>query len=168
MRTIRRAHAVQPVAALQSEYSLWWREPEAGDPADARRTRNRLRSVQPAGQGLSYGQDRREHDISTAATSATSSRALRRRHGRPIKRWSIARCRSRQKKNATPAQIALAWLLAQKPWIVPIPGRRSCIAWRRTSGRLGIELTPDDLREIDSAASNITVREPGIPNNCSE
>ena len=121
VQTIRRAHAVQPVTALQSEYSLWWREPEAGSDPDARGTRNRLRSVQPAGQGLSHRHDQREHQVRQhrfpqhvprfTPEALKANQALVDLLGRIAKR-----------KKATPAQIALAWLLAQKPWIVPIPG----------------------------------------------
>ena len=167
VQTIRRAHAVQPVAALQSEYSLWWREPEAGSTADARRTRNRLRAVQPARQGLPYRHDRREHDVRQhrlpqhrAALYAGGAEGES-GAGRSARQY-------REQKNATPAQIALAWLLAQKPWIVPIPGTTKLHRLEENIGSAAIELTPDDLREIESAASNITVEGPGTPNKCSE
>ena len=115
----------------------------AGDPADARRTRHRLRALQPARQGLS---DRRRSTTtrhSTRTTSATSCRASRRRRARRIRRWSICSAQIAEQKKATPAQIALAWLLAQKPWIVPIPGTTKLhrleenigAARRRTDGR---------------------------------
>ena len=158
VQTIRRAHAVQPVTALQSEYSLWSREPGSGGAADARRARHRLRSVQPARQGVPHGEDRREHDV--------------RQHRLPQQRSPLhaggpegesgagrsARRRSRHAKKATPAQIALAWLLAQKPWIVPIPGTTKLHRLEENIGAAAVELTPDDLREIESAASKITVQ----------
>ena len=87
-----------------------------------RRARHRLRAVQPAGQGFPHRRDRREHDVRQRPTSATSFRASRRRRARRTRRWSICSAQIAAQKKATPAQIALAWLLAQKPWIVPIPG----------------------------------------------
>jgi aryl-alcohol dehydrogenase-like predicted oxidoreductase len=106
-KTIRRAHAVQPVAALQSEYSLWWREPEA-------------------------------RKANKALVDLLAEIAVR--------------------KKATPAQLALAWLLARKPWIVPIPGTTKLARLEENIGAEAIELTADDLREIDSATSKITVQ----------
>ena len=158
VQTIRRAHAVQPVTALQSEYSLWWREPEDGDPADARGTRHRLRSLQPAGQGLPHRRDQRDHDVRQHATSATSCRASRRRRGRRTRLWSICSAQIAARKKATPAQIALAWLLAQKPWIVPIPGTTKLHRLEENIGAAAVELTPDDLRDIENAVSGITVQ----------
>ena len=122
VRTIRRAHAVQPVTALQSEYSLWWREPEAEILPDARGARYRLRAVQPTGQGVPHRQDRRDDDVRQHRLP---------QHGPPLHAGEpegepggrrSASARSRRGRSATPAQIALAWVLAQKPWIVPIPG----------------------------------------------
>ena len=168
-QTIRRAHAVQPVTALQSEYSLWWREPGGGSAADARGTRHRLRSLQPAGQGLPHGQDRRKHDV----------RQLRLPQHRPALHAGgaegepgpgrSARQRSRQRKKATPAQIALAWLLAQKPWIVPIPGTTKLqrldenlgAARRRTHGRT-------TCARSTSAAAKITVQGARTPRSWSK
>ena len=158
VQTIRRAHAVQPVTALQSEYSLWWREPEAEVLPTLRGTRHRLRAVQPARQGLPHRQDRREHDVRQHATSATSCRASRRRAARRIRRWSICSAAIAERKKATPAQIALAWLLAQKPWIVPIPGTTKLHRLEENLGAADVELTPDDLREIDGALATIAVQ----------
>ena len=152
MQTIRRAHAVQPVTALQSEYSLWWREPEEEILPDARGARHRLRPVQPARQGLPHRQDRRDHDVRRAATSATPSRASRRRRARRTRRSSSCSTQIAERKDATPAQIALAWLLAQKPWIVPIPGTTKLHRLEENIGAADVELTPDDLREIESRA----------------
>jgi aryl-alcohol dehydrogenase-like predicted oxidoreductase len=120
-KTIRRAHAVQPVTALQSEYSLWTR--------GGRSTRT-LRS--------------------TARTSAPLSRGSPRRPANQALVDLLGRIAERKK--ATPAQIALAWLLAQKPWIVPIPGTRRLERLDENNGATAVELTPDDRREIESAA----------------
>ncbi len=158
VQIIRRAHAVQPVTALQSEYSLWWTGAGKGDPSDARRTRNRLRSVQPARQGLPHRQDRREHAVSTAPISATPFLVSRRRLGRRTAPWWICSTSIAQRKKATPAQIALAWLLAQKPWIVPIPGTTKLHRLEENIGAASIELSDADLRDIDNAASEITVQ----------
>ena len=98
--------------------------PRGGGAAGARGARDRLRPLQPAGQGLPHGQDRRERRRSPAPTSGPPSPASRRRRGRRTRPWSTCSAASRSRKQATPAQIALAWLLAQKPWIVPIPGTR--------------------------------------------
>ena len=158
VQTIRRAHAVQPVAALQSEYSLWWRKPEAEVIPTLEELGIGFVPVQPAGQGLPHGQDRREHRPSTAPTSATPSPASRPRPGRRIRPWSTCSARIAERKEATPAQIALAWLLAQKPWIVPIPGTTKLHRLEENLGAADVELTADDLREIEAAASKITVQ----------
>ena len=120
--SIRRAHAVQPVAALQSEYSLWWREPEKEILPTAGRTGHRLRALQPAGQGLPDRRDRR----ATRRSTANDFRNTVPRFAPEARKANQALVdvlgRIAARKKATPAQIALAWLLAQKPWIVPIPG----------------------------------------------
>ena len=149
MQTIRRAHAVQPVTALQSEYSLWWREPEEEVLPTLEELGIGFVPFSPLGKGFLTGQDRREHDVRQQPTSATSSRASRRRPARRTRRWWICSARSPQRKKATPAQIALAWLLAQKPWIVPIPGTTKLQRLEENIGAAAVELTPDDLREID-------------------
>ena len=121
-RSIRRAHAVQPVAALQSEYSLWWREPEKEILPAARRAGHRLRALQSARQGLPYRRHRREHQLRQNRLPQSSCRASPRRTARPIRGWSMCWDRSPPSRRRRRAQIALAWLLAQKPWIAPIPG----------------------------------------------
>ena len=156
VQTIRRAHAVQPVTALQSEYSLWWRRPRR---KCCRRSRSSASASFPSvlwAEASSRERSTRRRR-STAPTFATSSLALRRRIARPIRPWLICWPRCGKRKHATPAQIALAWLLAQKPWIVPIPGTTKLSAWKRTSAAASLELTADDLREIEDAASTITV-----------
>ena len=111
----------------------------------------------PLGKGFLTGQDRREHRRSTAPTSATPFPASRRRPGRRTRRWSTCSAAIAERKNATPAQIALAWLLAQKPWIVPIPGTTKLHAARGEPRRGRRRAHADDLREIEDAASQITV-----------
>ena len=155
--TIRRAHAVQPVAALQSEYSLWWREPGSGGAAGAGGTGHRLRALQPAGQGLPHRQDRREHHLRQHRFPQHRAALYRRRRARPTRRWCDLLGEIGGEKGATPAQIALAWLLAQKPWIVPIPGTTKLHRLEENLGAAAIELTADDLREIEDAAAAITV-----------
>ena len=142
VQTIRRAHAVQPVTALQSEYSLWWREPEDGDPADARGARDRLRALQPARQGLPHRQDRREHDVRELRLPQHRSALRRRRRARRTGVRRAARPSVAERKDATPAQIALAWLLAQKPWIVPIPGTTKLHRLEENIAAADVELTP--------------------------
>ena len=122
VRNIRRAHAVQPVAALQSEYSLWWREPEEAILPVLEELGIGFVPFSPLGQGLSDRRHRRQTRRSTAATSATPCRAFRRRPGKANQALVDAIGAIAAEKKVTPAQVALAWLLAQKPWIVPIPG----------------------------------------------
>ena len=156
-QTIRRAHAVQPVTALQSEYSLWWREPEEGRAADLRGTGDRFRAVQPARQGFPHGQDRRTHHLRQfGCPEQQPALAPEARVANRVVVDLLARIG--EQKGATPAQIALAWLLAQKPWIVPIPGSRKLARLDENIGAVAVELTPDDLREIESALSKITVQ----------
>lgn len=156
-QTIRRAHAVQPVAAVQSEYSLWWRRPEEEVLPALEELGIGFVPYSPLGKGFLTGKidDNAEfagNDIRNtiprfAQEARKANRALVDLLG------EIAR-----RKDATPAQVALAWLLAQKPWIVPIPGTRKPERLEENIGAAAIELTPDDLREIESAASRITVQ----------
>ena len=127
-----------------------------GDPADARGARDRLRSLQPARQGLPHREDRRDDRPSTSTTSATPSRASTPEARKANRAFVELLGRIAERKGATPAQIALAWLLAQKPWIVPIPGTTKLHRLEENIAAADVELTPDDLREIDSAASEIT------------
>jgi len=155
--TLRRAHAVQPVTALQSEYSLWTRHPEAEILPACAELGIGFVPWSPLGQGFLTG-------TIDAATSFTGS---------DDRSWfprfsSEARAANQPivgllshiaaGKNATPAQIALAWLLAQVPWIVPIPGTRKMQRLEENLGAAAIELTPDELREIDATTSGIEVR----------
>ena len=157
MQTIRRAHAVQPVTAVQSEYSLWTRDPEAEVLPTLEELGHRLRPVQPAGQGLPH---RARSTRARRSTAPTSAAALPRftPEARKANQALVDLLRAiADRKNATPAQIALAWLLAQKPWIVPIPGTTKLERLEENIGAAAVELTPDDLAEIESAASQIAV-----------
>jgi aryl-alcohol dehydrogenase-like predicted oxidoreductase len=157
VQTIRRAHAVQPVTALQSEYSLWTRTPEK----EVIRTLEELGigfvPYSPLGRGFLTGKMDEKTTFDSTDFRSTLPRftqeALKANQALINLLGSIA-----ERKNATPAQIALAWLLAQKPWIVPIPGTTKLHRLDENIGAVAIELTPDDLREIDSAASKIKVQ----------
>ncbi len=120
-QTIRRAHAVQPVTALQSEYSLWWKRPEEEIIPTLEELGIGFVPFSPLGKGFLAGTITKT-PTSTRTTFAAPFRAFRPRPSKQIGHWSICSQPSQRDKNATPAQIALAWLLAQKPWIVPIPG----------------------------------------------
>jgi aryl-alcohol dehydrogenase-like predicted oxidoreductase len=155
--TIRRAHAVQPVAALQSEYSLWWRRPEAEILPTLEELGIGLVPYSPLGKGFLAG----KIDENTAF-DPTDFRATLPRFTPAARKANqalvdlIARIGARKK--ATPAQIALAWLLAQKPWIVPIPGTTKRLRLEENLGAASIALTADGLREIDGAAAKIAVQ----------
>jgi aryl-alcohol dehydrogenase-like predicted oxidoreductase len=164
VQTIRRAHAVQPVAALQSEYSLWWRKPEEEAIATLEELGIGLVPYSPLGKGFLTGRfDENTTFDSTDFRSALprfTPEALKANQGLVELLGQIA-----QRKKATPAQIALAWLLAQKPWIVPIPGTTKLHRLEENIGAASAELTPDDLREIDEAESQITVQGARYPEN---
>lgn len=154
--TIRRAHAVQPVTALQSEYSLWWRRPEAQVLPAVEELGIGFVPYSPLGKGFLTG----KIDQNTTFDSTDFRNSLPRftPEARKANQALVDLLASigRQKK-ATPAQIALAWLLAQKPWIVPIPGTTKLHRLEENIGAADIELTSDDLREIETVASKITV-----------
>jgi aryl-alcohol dehydrogenase-like predicted oxidoreductase len=156
-QTIRRAHAVQSVAALQSEYSLWWREPEEEILPTLEELGIGFVPFSPLGKGFLTGaiDENTTFDQSDFRNIVPRFTPEARKANRALVDLlsSIA-----QRKNATPAQIALAWLLAQKPWIVPIPGTRKLERLEENIGAAAIELTSDDLREIESAAAQITVQ----------
>jgi aryl-alcohol dehydrogenase-like predicted oxidoreductase len=156
VQTIRRAHGVQPVTALQSEYSLWWREPEAETIPALEELGIGFIPFSPLGRGFLTG----KLDENTTFDSTDFRNGLPRftPENRKANRALVDRIAGiATRKKATPAQIALAWLLAQKPWIVPIPGTTKRHRLEENIGAASIELTPDDLREIDDAASQITV-----------
>ena len=156
-QTIRRAHAVQPVTALQSEYSLWTRTPEKEVIPTIEELGISLVPYSPLGKGFLTGKMDEKTTFDSSDFRSTLPRftpeALKANQALIKLLNSIA-----ERKKATPAQIALAWLLAKKPWIVPIPGTTKLHRLEENIGALAIELTPNDLREIDSASSKIKVR----------
>lgn len=155
-QTIRRAHAIQPVAAVQSEYSVWWRRPEEGLLATLKELGIGLVPYSPLGKGFLTGKiDERTTFAGTDFRNVVprfTPEARKANQALVELLGSIA-----ERKKATPAQIALAWLLAQKPWIVPIPGTTKLHRLDENIGATAVELTAEDLREIDSAAAKITV-----------
>ena len=156
VQTIRRAHAVQPVTAVQSEYSLWWRRPEEELLPTLEELGIGLVPFSPLGKGFLTGQI----DESTTFDSS-DFRNIVPRFEPQARKANLALVdllrEIAEGKGATPAQIALAWLLAQKPWIVPIPGTRKLERLEENIAAVEVELTSDDLTEIDSAAAEITI-----------
>lgn len=157
VQTIRRAHKVQPVAALQSEYSLWWREPEAEVLPTLEELGIGFVPFSPLGKGFLTGKinEDTKFDKSDFRNIVPRFTPESRKANQAL--VDLLGKFAAQKK-ATPAQIALAWLLAQKPWIVPIPGTTKLARLEENIGAVAVELTPDDLREIASAASKITIQ----------
>lgn len=156
-RTIRRANAVLPVTALQSEYSLWWREPEKEILPTCEELGIGFVPFSPLGKGFLTGKiDETTTFDSTDFRNSIPRFSAENRKANQAVVDVLARIAAR--KRATPAQIALAWLLAQKPWIVPIPGTRKIERLEENIGAASIELTPGDLREIEEAASRIAVQ----------
>jgi aryl-alcohol dehydrogenase-like predicted oxidoreductase len=155
--TIRRAHAVQPVTALQSEYSLWWREPEAEVLPTLEELGIGFVPFSPLGRGFLTGKmdEHTTFDKSDFRNSLPRFTPEARKANKALVDLlaSIA-----ARKQVTPAQLALSWLLAQKPWIVPIPGTTKLARLEENIGAAGVELTAEDLREIESAASKVTVQ----------
>jgi len=156
-QTIRRAHAVQPVAAVQSEYSLWWRRPEEEVLPTLEELGIGFVPYSPLGKGFLTGKI--DENAVFASTDIRNTIPRFTPEARKANQALVDLLGEiAQRKNATPAQIALAWLLAQKPWIVPIPGTRRLERLDENIGAAAIELTSVDLREIESAASKITVQ----------
>jgi aryl-alcohol dehydrogenase-like predicted oxidoreductase len=157
VQTIRRAHAVQPVTALQSEYSLWTRTPEKEVIPTLEELGIGLVPYSPLGKGFLTGKMGEDTTFDSTDFRSTLPRftpeALKANQALIDLLGRIA-----ERKQATPAQIALAWLLAQKPWMVPIPGTTKLNRLEENIGAAAVELTPDDLRDIDEAASEITVQ----------
>src|SRR5437762_788863 len=157
VQTIRRAHAVQPLTALQSEYSLWWRQPEAEVLPTLEELGIGFVPFSPLSKGFLTGKI--NEDTTFDSTDFRNIVPRFTPEARKANQALVALLnRVAEQKQATPAQIALAWLLAQKPWIVPIPGTTKLHRLEENIGAATVELTPDDLREIDSAASKITVQ----------
>ena len=157
VQTIRRAHAVQPLTALQSEYSLWWRKPEEEVLPTLEELGIGFIPFSPLGRGFLTGKMNEN-----AVFDSTDLRNTLPRFAPEARKTNQALVgllgQIANRKKATPAQIALAWLLAQKPWIVPIPGTTKLHRLEENIGAAAIELTSDDLREIESAASKIKVQ----------
>ena len=156
VQTIRRAHAVQPVTAVQSEYSLWWRKPQDQLLPTLEELGIGFVPYSPLGRGFLTGKINEDTTFDSSDFRNTLPRFTPEARKANQALVDLLGKIAKQKK-ATPAQIALAWLLAQKPWIVPIPGTTKLHRLEENIGAAAIELTADDLREIDSAASKITV-----------
>jgi aryl-alcohol dehydrogenase-like predicted oxidoreductase len=157
VRTIRRAHAVQPVTALQSEYSLWWREPEAEVLPTVEELGIGFVAFSPLGKGFLTGKisaDTR-FDADDFRNKVPRFDAENRKANQAL--VEVVESFAKQ-MSATPAQVALAWILAQKPWIVPIPGTTKLHRLRENLGAVSVQLTPEDLRTLESAASRIRVQ----------
>jgi aryl-alcohol dehydrogenase-like predicted oxidoreductase len=157
VKNIRRAHAVQPVTALQSEYSIWWREPEEEILPALRELGIGFVAFSPLGRGFLTG----KIDETTTFESSDFRNTLP-RYAAENRKANLAIVdvvkRIAAQKNVTPAQVSLAWLLAQKPWIVPIPGTTKLHRLDENLGALEVTLTAAELREIDEASSRITIR----------
>jgi len=157
VQTIRRAHAVQPLTALQSEYSLWWRKPEREVIPTLEELGIGFVPYSPLGKGFLTGKIDANAKFDSSDFRSTLPRftpeALQANQALIDLLGGIAR-----RKNATPAQVALAWLFAQKPWIVPIPGTTRLSRLEENIGAASVELTPEDLQDIDATASKITVQ----------
>jgi len=165
--TIRRAHAVQPVAAVQSEYSLWWRAPEKDVLPTCEELGIGFVPFSPLGKGFLTG----AVDESTTY-DPSDLRARIPRFAPEVRSENLVLVNEitkiGEKKGATPAQMALAWLLAQKPWIVPIPGTRTLERLKENIGAVNVELTTDDLEEIAGVLSQITIKGDRYPPSISE
>ena len=157
MQTLRRAHAVQSVTALQSEYSLWWRKPEQEVLPTCEELGIGFVPFSPLGKGFLTG----KIDENTTFDKSDFRNIVPRftPEARKANQALVDLLRQiAEGKNATPAQIALAWLLAQKPWIVPIPGTTKVSRLEENIGAVSVQLTPDDLREIETSVSKIPVQ----------
>jgi aryl-alcohol dehydrogenase-like predicted oxidoreductase len=156
VQTIRRAHAVQPVTALQSEYSLWWRQPEREVLPTLEELGIGFVPFSPLGKGFLTGKidENTTFDSSDFRNIVPRFTQENRKANQVFVEWLTGFA---ARKRATPAQVALAWLLGQKPWIVPIPGTTKLHRLEENVGSTAIALSPEELREIDDAAAGITV-----------
>jgi aryl-alcohol dehydrogenase-like predicted oxidoreductase len=164
VQTIRRAHAVLPITALQNEYSLWTRTPEKELIPTLEELGIGLVAFSPLGRGFLTGKINEDTTFDSSDFRITLPRftpEARKANQALVDLLAIVA----ERKNATPAQISLAWLLAQRPWIVPIPGTTKLHRLDENIGAAAVELTPDDLLEIDSASSRITVQGKRYPEN---
>jgi aryl-alcohol dehydrogenase-like predicted oxidoreductase len=157
-QTIRRVHAVQPVTALQSEYSLWWREPEEEILPTCEELGIGFVPFSPLGKGFLTGSIDENTEFDSTDMRGTTFPRFTPENRKANRSVVDLLTRIAAQKRATPAQIALAWLLYQKPWIVPIPGTTKLHRLEENLGAASVELTPDDLREIEEAVAKITVR----------
>jgi aryl-alcohol dehydrogenase-like predicted oxidoreductase len=164
VQVIRRAHAVQPVTALQSEYSLWWREPETEILPTLEELGIGFVPFSPLGKGFLTGQITEETKFDTTDFRNIVPRftAENRKANRAVVNLIT---KFAEQKKATPAQIALAWILAQKPWMVPIPGTTKLHRLEENIGAATVQLTSDDLRQIDNATAKIPVQGARYPEN---
>ena len=154
--TIRRAHAVQPVTAVQSEYSLWWRQPEEEVLPTLEELGIGFVPFSPLGKGFLTGTIDPNTPLDSSDIRSSIPRfAQEARQANQVLIDLLGQAAAR--KNATPGQIALAWLLAQKPWIVPIPGTRTLARFEENIGAAAVDLTPEDLAEINNAVSGIKI-----------
>ena len=155
-QTIRRAHAVQPVAALQSEYSLWWRQPEEVVLPTLEELGIGFVPFAPLGKGFLTGKINEDTKFDNTDFRNTIPR-FNPENRKANKALVDLLSKFAEKRKVTPAQLALAWLLAKKPWIVPIPGTTKLHRLEENLGAANVDLTPEDLRDIESASSNIRV-----------
>jgi len=157
VQTIRSAHAIQPVTALQSEYSLWWREPEAEVLPALEELRIGFVPFSPLGKGFLTGKidENTKFDSDDFRNKVPRFNPQNRKANQAL---VDVLAKFAEQKKVTAAQVALAWLLAQKPWIVPIPGTTKLHRLRENLGAASVQLSPEDLRELESAASKITVQ----------
>src|ERR1700719_2938368 len=164
VQTIRRAHRVQPVTAVQSEYSLWWRRPEEELLPALEELGIGFVPFSPLGKGFLTGKidENTKFDSTDFRNIVPRFTAEARKANQTV---VDLLGKLAEKKKATPAQIALAWLLAQKPWIVPIPGTTKSARLEKNLGAVSVKLKPDDLREIENAVSKITVQGARYPEN---
>ena len=157
VKNIRRAHAVQPVTALQSEYSLWWREPELEILPTLEELGIGFVPFSPLGRGFLTGAINEKTTFEAKDFRSNLPRFTV--EARKVNRAIIVQVEKiAKRKNATPAQISLAWLLAQKPWIAPIPGTTKLSRLEENIGATAVELTPDDLRDIEKAFAKVVVQ----------
>lgn len=167
VKVIRRAHAVQPVTALQSEYSLWWREPETEILPTLEELGIGFVPFSPLGKGFLTGKMDQNTTFDSKDFRSTVPR-LSPENLKANQAFVDLLVLVAQRKNATPAQIALAWLLAQKPWIVPIPGTTKLERLDENIGAAAVELTSEDLGEIETAASKIKVKGARYPDSAAK
>ena len=164
VQTIRRAHKVQPVTALQSEYSLWWREPETEVLPTLEELGIGFVPFSPLGKGFLTGAISENTKFDSTDFRNTVPRFSEENRKANQALVDVIGKFAEQKK-VTPAQVALAWLLAQKPWIVPIPGTTKPHRLRENIGAASVQLTPEDLHELESAASKIAVQGARYPDH---